>query len=105
MYEDYYFYQENNNNLKVDIRYSKNSKLLIIYEYREDSVYCIEFSFIFNDLTYQKLDLNQELIYLYTYYIDTKKCVNGDCDSKLIEYFLDNYYKKITSFDGKDFNL
>lgn len=93
-FEDYYSYNGYIENFKYDVRYSKKSKLLVINEYKNSTVYVIEFNFLFNDLTYQKINLNNELEHIFTYYIDNKECFNGLCDDLEIQHFMKNYYNK-----------
>lgn len=95
--EDYYSYNGTIGNIKYNVRYSKESKLLIINENRNNLLYIIEYSFIFNDLTYQKMNSNGELEHIFTYYIDSNECFSGICDDIEIKYFIENYYNKYTN--------
>ena len=85
-----YTYSENG----VKMEYSLESKILVIFENKDNNLNILKYNFKNNCLTYSDLDEKNEITDRYIYNLETKKCLEGTCDQNLINHFKVNYYDK-----------
>ena len=96
--EDSYFLNITINGNKVDIRYLKGTKTLIIREHIGKEIHIMTLWGSFNSFEYEIYRENGYLEYVFNYDILGKKCLKGDCSNPKKEYFLETYYNKFISY-------
>ncbi len=87
--EEKYYLEKNNENIKISQTYYYNAKLYIVEETSSNGFIHFEYAYP-NDIAYDKG--TDEIS---TYIISEEKCIVGECDQSIINYFISEYINKI----------
>lgn len=91
--EAVYLYEEKRDNKKIKHEYYYNFNLYIVYEIYDD--YEENYIYSYPDITYSKSFKNGEDENEFVYSLENNKCIDGECDNKIVDYFNEEYLSRI----------
>lgn len=88
-----YYMNKYSKNVNVDYYYFYEVDVYSIEEFYNN--YSIRFTFSNPDITYSRINNEGNILEEFVYSYDNDKCLQGNCDKKILEYFESNYLKEI----------
>lgn len=92
--EDYYYYYEIKNNSKVKHMYYPSSSVYMVEEKDDDYIENFIYSYP-DDITYNKSNLDGNIVTEFVYSNTNKECITDSCDYEVLKYFEDKYLSRI----------
>lgn len=89
-----YYFEEVQNNKKIRYTYFYDVNVYIVEEYNNEYMEKYIYSHP-DDISYSRSNNKEEIIEEFVYSISTKECITGKCTNEVIDYFNNQYLKKL----------